>query len=78
MIAKTSKAFSLNLLLIFCLFMSASVSAQDPANPEPPVPPPRTQDIPARSIRVDVELVLLNVTVTDPYNRLVTGLEREN
>lgn len=78
MIAKTSKAFSLNLMLIFCLCLCASATAQDPANPEPPVPPPRTQDIPAKSIRVDVELVLLNVTVTDPYNRLVTGLEREN
>jgi Ca-activated chloride channel family protein len=31
-----------------------------------------------QSIRVDVDLVLVNVTVTDPYNRLVTGLEREN
>jgi len=31
-----------------------------------------------RSIRVDVDLVLVNVTVTDPYNRLVTGLESEH
>lgn len=31
-----------------------------------------------RSIRVDVDLVLVNVTVTDPFNRLVTGLEKEN
>jgi Ca-activated chloride channel family protein len=29
-------------------------------------------------IKVDVDLVLVNTTVTDPYNRLVTGLEREN
>ena len=27
---------------------------------------------------VDVDLVLVNVTITDPMNRLVTGLEREN
>jgi len=27
---------------------------------------------------VDVDLVLVNVTVTDPFNRLVTGLEQEN
>jgi len=27
---------------------------------------------------VDVDLVLVNVTVTDPFNRLVTGLEMEN
>jgi Ca-activated chloride channel family protein len=31
-----------------------------------------------RTIRVDVDLVLVNVTVTDPFQRLVTGLEREN
>lgn len=29
-------------------------------------------------VRVDVDLVLVNVTVTDPYNRLVTGLNREH
>ncbi len=27
---------------------------------------------------MDVDLVLVNVTVTDPFNRLVTGLEQEN
>ena len=31
-----------------------------------------------KRIKVDVDLVLVNTTVTDPYNRLVTGLEREN
>src|SRR5689334_9620634 len=31
-----------------------------------------------RSIKVNVNLVLVPVTVTDPMNRLVTGLEREN
>ena len=36
---------------------------------------PRSPD---RTIRVDVDLVLVNVTVTDPFNRLVTGLEKEN
>ncbi len=29
-------------------------------------------------MRLDVELALVNVTVTDPYSRLVTGLEKEN
>ncbi|HJY85613.1 MAG TPA: hypothetical protein VKE24_02145, partial [Candidatus Acidoferrales bacterium] len=33
---------------------------------------------PNRGIRVDVDLALVNVTVTDPFNRLVTGLEKEN
>ncbi len=27
---------------------------------------------------MDVDLALVNVTVTDPYNRLVTGLEPDN
>src|SRR4029453_7505244 len=31
-----------------------------------------------RSIKVDVELTLVNATVTDPQNRIVTGLEREH
>lgn len=31
-----------------------------------------------RPIRVDVELVLVNVSVIDPYNRFVTGLEKEH
>jgi Ca-activated chloride channel family protein len=33
---------------------------------------------PGESLRVDVDLALVNVTVTDPYNRLVTGLEPDN
>jgi Ca-activated chloride channel family protein len=31
-----------------------------------------------QSLHIDVDLALVNVTVTDPYNRLVTGLEPEN
>ncbi len=31
-----------------------------------------------RPIKVDVDLVLVPVTITDPLNRLVTGLEKEN
>jgi len=33
---------------------------------------------PGARLRVDVNLVLVPMTVTDPMNRLVTGLEREN
>ena len=35
-------------------------------------------DARGQAIRVDVNLVLVPFTVTDPMNRLVTGLEREN
>jgi hypothetical protein len=31
-----------------------------------------------QSLHIDVDLALVNVTVIDPYNRLVTGLEPEN
>ena len=31
-----------------------------------------------KPIRKDVDLVLVPVTITDPMNRLVTGLEKEN
>jgi Ca-activated chloride channel family protein len=32
----------------------------------------------SKPLRVDVEMVLVPVTITDPMNRLVTGLDREN
>ena len=31
-----------------------------------------------QSLHIDVDLALVNVTVTDPYNRLVTGLDPDN
>lgn len=39
-----------------------------------------TQDAatPRSNIRIDTSLVLINVSVTDPLNRFVTGLEKEN
>jgi Ca-activated chloride channel homolog len=33
---------------------------------------------PGKMIKRDVDLALVNVTVTDPYNRLVTGLDPDN
>jgi len=33
---------------------------------------------PGDTLHIDVDMALLNVTVTDPYNRLVTGLEPDN
>ena len=55
----------------------------------PPPPPPSTEPAPVEGkaalkaragekIRVDVNLVLVPLTVTDPMDRLVTGLEKEN
>jgi VWFA-related protein len=43
-----------------------------------PKPPEKTEVLPKANIRVDSTLVLIPVTVTDPMNRFVTGLEKEN
>jgi Ca-activated chloride channel homolog len=52
---------------------------------EPTPPPSATQKIldpslqtHTKPIKKDVDLVLVPVTITDPLNRLVTGLDREN
>ena len=39
---------------------------------------PDSADTPRTNIRVDTTLVLIPVTVTDPLNRFVTGLEKEH
>ena len=39
---------------------------------------PKSEVLPKANIRVDSDLVLIPVTVTDPLNRFVTGLEKEN
>jgi VWFA-related protein len=59
---------------------SAALRAQDgsPVNISPrPKPAPKEEILPKASIRSDVNLVLIPVTVTDPLNRFVTGLEKE-
>jgi Ca-activated chloride channel homolog len=50
---------------------------------EPRVKPPAVDAAQSKSngaptIRTELNLVLINVTVTDPYNRFVTGLEKEH
>jgi Ca-activated chloride channel family protein len=56
-----------------------------PASDEVPKPPtnnarntPSVIIKPGKVIKAEVDLALVNVTVTDPYNRLVTGLEPDN
>ena len=63
----------------------SDVHVNPPATPPPttPEPPPAEGKaaLKARAgerIRVDVNLVLVPLTVTDPMDRLVTGLEKEN
>ena len=46
--------------------------------PRPAPPAPDSADTLRTNIRVDSMLVLIPVTVTDPMNRFVTGLEKEH
>jgi Ca-activated chloride channel homolog len=59
---------------------AASSAASAPATAEPPKPVQTASAAGSRSvdIRVNRTLVLINVTVTDPLNRFVTGLEKEH
>jgi Ca-activated chloride channel family protein len=66
-----------------CLADDASrANAQEPRvtiRPRKRVLEPAAADVPRRgSIRVDTTLVPIPVTVTDPLNRFVTGLERQH
>jgi Ca-activated chloride channel family protein len=85
-------AFAALLLLSAALAPSSALAQENPLSTvhvPPPPPPPSTEPAPlegnpalkARAgerIRVDVNLVLIPLTVTDPMDRLVTGLEKEN
>ena len=79
-------------LLVLCLGLP--LFAQDrPTEPKLVTPPaaaavtklseishdtPAVSIKPGKVIRTDVDLALVNVTVTDPFNRLVTGLDPDN
>jgi Ca-activated chloride channel homolog len=76
-------------LLVLLLLASFSIAQTvDDVHIQPqkkPTPPgqPRVIEDPSlkthtKPIKVDVDLVLVNATVTDPMNRLVTGLGKEN
>ncbi|MCU1307154.1 MAG: von Willebrand factor, type [Acidobacteriaceae bacterium] len=74
-------------LLLFCATFAFSQTADDvhiephkkPAQPgQPPLIDDSSLKTHTKPIKVDVDLVLVNATVTDPMNRLVTGLEKEN
>ena len=71
-------------LVVFgCLAGDPPASYQGPPArveivPRPKPPSPDSVDTPHTDIRVDTTLVLIPVTVTDPLNRFVTGLEKEH
>ena len=75
-----TRVLSVSLILALLLGL-AILSLLTPSFAQSLVPDDVRHDTPGqvikqgRSVHLDVELALVNVTVTDPYNRLVTGLE---
>jgi Ca-activated chloride channel homolog len=78
-------------LLAYPIALLAQSSVESEVHVAPHPKPPANAAVPngspdidpslkthTKPIRKDVDLVLVPVTVTDPMNRLVTGLEREN
>jgi Ca-activated chloride channel family protein len=64
-------------LVVFALMATTAFSqAQGPV--QPPKDASGTQVKPGQAIKIDVDMTLVNLTVSDPLDRLVTGLEREN
>jgi len=81
---------SILFLILAVILIAPAVRAQSPVDdvhvsPRVQPPPPAEKEIMDPSLRthtkplkVDVDLVLVPVTITDPMNRLVTGLDKEN
>jgi len=57
---------------------SASKDSAKPATDDMRRDTPAFPINPKKGIKMDVDLALINATVTDPYNRLVTGLDPDN
>jgi Ca-activated chloride channel family protein len=67
-------------LFLYCAFLAPVVwgGPQGPVKPRSKPVEESERATPKATIRVDSDLVLIPVTVTDPLNRFVTGLEKEN
>jgi Ca-activated chloride channel homolog len=74
-------------LLLCCAMPLAAQVPIDDVHIAPRVEPPKSDPIDTvdpslkthtKPLKVDVSLVLVPVTITDPMNRLVTGLDKEN
>jgi len=75
MLPSSRKLFVISAISI----LAAGVFAQPPVAISPRTSTvSKNEVLPKASIRVDSNLVLIPVTVTDPLNRFVTGLEKEN
>jgi Ca-activated chloride channel homolog len=88
--ARASVVFSLVLITAIVLCASPRLWGQvsvDDVHVAPRVEPSKTEAMNSldpslrthtKPVKVDVSLVLVPVTITDPMNRLVTGLDKEN
>jgi Ca-activated chloride channel family protein len=76
----TSRSKWFLVLPAVCLFATVVRSADNPKVAVDPRAKPTTPEAkgPRADIRVDTNVVLIPVTVTDPINRFVTGLEKEH
>jgi VWFA-related protein len=64
---------------LLTVISSAIVYGEDPAEITPRARPAEvTAPLPRANIRIDTNVVLIPVTVTDPLNRFVTGLDQES
>jgi len=64
--------------LVACILISGAMFAQKQGPIKLASDPPDPHVKPEEGIKVDVNLTLVNVTVTDPLDRFVTGLEKEH
>jgi len=66
------------LALVVCTLLSTAAFNQEQGPAKPPKESSEPPAKPGQSIKVDVDITLVNATVTDPLDRLVTGLEKEH
>ena len=66
------------LTFVVCALSVPAIFSQSQGPVQPPKQVDNPQIKPNAGIKIDVSLALVNVTVTDPLNRLVTGLDKEN
>jgi Ca-activated chloride channel family protein len=74
----TGKRQGLLYVALLALVVFAAPALAQVTGPEPPNQSYEPDIKKSAGIKLNVEMALVNVTVTDPYSRLVTGLDREN
>jgi Ca-activated chloride channel homolog len=77
MMMKKTSCWVMRTSVLCVLLGGLAISAQQPSQTKTPQnPPPGQKDGPA--VIIPTEVVTLSVTVTDQYNRLVTGLDKQH